>query len=365
MLSPRIVKLVRGYVQFHSLYRRLFTMPIVPFKPAEITPLFRGLSTVSTSVNADLVEPPQNELYSQIKLCANLLISDESESKTEAGKILETIGYKHLDKEESTQKSDAEKFPINTNQVLFLIHMFRSSTSLSTPIESARQFLIMLVEMKLVKLDDNWIKVLIQAVLESRPNNPVEALHAYKAISQLQPYPKIYPASMFMILDALMKKDKKKLFYKQAIEVIEAQSTSKPHYLEGAVLLANGKPLEYLDKLKNADRSFGADDLRKLCRVAALTKEPKILEPLVQFYQILPNHHDSCLELYNTLANLYGKKKDLDALDVLWKALDAQYNLSELRHYRHVLQRCRHYFRCNNRRTPDELFLLLQKLGDF
>lgn len=58
-----------------------------------------------------------------------------------------------------------------------------------------------------------------------------------------------------------------------ALEVLEKQGSTQPHYVEGAVLLANGQALEFLDKLKNADRELGIDELRRLTRLAMSLKE--------------------------------------------------------------------------------------------
>jgi hypothetical protein len=57
------------------------------------------------------------------------------------------------------------------------------------------------------------------------------------------------------------------------VEVLKRQGSNQPHYVEGAVLLANGEALVFLDKLKHADRELGVDELNRLTRLALSIKE--------------------------------------------------------------------------------------------
>lgn len=99
-------------------------------------------------------------------------------------------------------------------------------------------------------------------------------------------------------------------------------------------------------------------------------------------YQILPKSHEVRLEVYNTLVNLYGEffelkrqnllitlflgqKSDLYALEVLWRSLIKQIKMTDRRYYRHVFHRCRHFYRCNNQRIPDELFEYMKNLFEY
>jgi hypothetical protein len=43
--------------------------------------------------------------------------------------------------------------------------------------------------------------------------------------------------------------------------------------MEGAVLMINGRALEFLDRLKNDERSLGVDEVRYLCFLATTLKE--------------------------------------------------------------------------------------------
>ncbi|KAI6230821.1 hypothetical protein M3Y99_01027100 [Aphelenchoides fujianensis] len=126
-----------------------------------------------------------------------------------------------------------------------------------------------------------------------------------------------------------------------------------------------GRALDFFDALKNDGRTFGVDELRYVCSVAAAVKEPKILEPLVQMHRMLPSNHSARLELFNTLAMLYGKRGDLDAIDVLWRSLRKQIKPKDHPRYEHVFQRCRHFYRCNNRKIPEELTEFLPKTSKF
>jgi len=170
---------------------------------------------------------------------------------------------------------------------------------------------------------------------------------------------------MYTILSVMRGDKKQKHQYKKAIKIMERQGSRHPHYIEGAVLLAKGESLVFLDQLKNANRELGPDEVHQLCKIALIIKEPKILEPLVQLHKMLPKNHDTRVELYNSLVNLYGQKSDIDALEVLWSSLKKQIKITDRHYYKHVFQRCRHFFRCNNRRTPDDLFFVLKDLGDF
>jgi hypothetical protein len=66
--------------------------------------------------------------------------------------------------------------------------------------------------------------------------------------------------------------------------MLEKQGSKYPHYMEGAVMLANGEALEFLDQLKNENRPLGADDLRKLSRLASIIKEVNFIIYFLCFF---------------------------------------------------------------------------------
>ncbi|KAI6190596.1 TRNA:m(4)X modification enzyme TRM13 [Aphelenchoides bicaudatus] len=354
-------KLITPQYTLSQSSHKMFTNRLGSFVSTNVRlfPHFRRLATaVSPQIPAE--QKPNNELYAQIKEgVSKLSIGEEKGAKLL--EMLDKIGYDHLNKQIKATKPDAERFPINANQVMHLHSIILNSTVLSNPIEAVVKFTKVLIEMNLVKLDELWLKPLIGKVLEKHYENPIVALDVYTALCEKQPYPKVFPGSMFLILMAIKKLKKHKKQLQAALNVIKKQGSIEPHYVEGAALLANGQAMEFFDKLKNADRQFGVDELNRMTRLASFIKEPKILEPLVQLYQLLPENHEARQEMYNALALLYGQRNDLYALEVLWSSLRTQIKGTDWHHYKHVFRRCRHFYRCHNKKPPEELLWILTK----
>ncbi|KAI6185602.1 TRNA:m(4)X modification enzyme TRM13 [Aphelenchoides besseyi] len=266
---------------------------------------------------------------------------------------LERFGFTRLNAEnEPTDETvtRSEKFPLNVDHMQTAIRTVINSKTLVDPLGAVWRLAFLLVELKLTKLDDGWMLELVKADLQRNHSTPEITLEAYTELCNLHPHLKVFPSSIYEILKAIRKIGQRKV-YAKGLDLIEKHGGRMPrHCINGAILLAEGRALEFFDQLKNDERHFGVDELRYICGVAAAVKDPKILEPLIQLPRMLPENHRARLELFNTLAILYGKQADFKALEILWRSLKKQISPKDRPHYEHVFQRCRHFYRCNNKK---------------
>jgi hypothetical protein len=85
----------------------------------------------------------------------------EPSTNAQTFSLLEEIGYAHLNDEKPETK-----FLLNTDHVVLAVRIILDSNQLEEPIEVAKQFVIALVDLKLAKLDDAWIRMIVRAELE-------------------------------------------------------------------------------------------------------------------------------------------------------------------------------------------------------
>lgn len=84
---------------------------------------FRLSTVVSPQLSKE--HKPSTELYGRLKENAALLATNEDQAPC-VFRTLDEIGYAHLNKgseSDKTEKTDAERFPTNTNQVIFLLKL--------------------------------------------------------------------------------------------------------------------------------------------------------------------------------------------------------------------------------------------------
>ncbi|KAI6212909.1 TRNA:m(4)X modification enzyme TRM13 [Aphelenchoides besseyi] len=273
---------------FRMLTRRLYGLSL----------RFSRLVANSTAATTSSTSPTKPTVWPEVKsLTARLAALSSSEIDTPFHE-LERFGYTRLNAENEPTDEAAtklEKFPLNVDHMQTAIRTVMSSKTLNDPLGAAWRLAFLLVEVRLTKLDDAWMLELVKADIE-------------RLVSFYSKHGGRLPR----------------------------------HCINGAILLAEGRALEFFDQLKSDERHFGVDELRYVCGVAAAVKDPKILEPLVQLPQMLPENHKARLELFNTLASLYGKQADFQALEVLWRSLKKQIPPKHRPHYEHMseLRRC-------------------------
>ena len=156
--------------------------------------------------------------------------------------------------------------------------------------------------------------------------------------------------------------------FEKILNALEQHDTPlKRLRLYGAVLLSQGEPLAFFDAFKMADRELNDDDLAFLCQLAEFTKEPKIVEPLIYFTDLLPKASvglESLEKIYNILALLYGQAHDTDNLEKLWRRLlDDPITSRRLYSFRHFLHRIRHFYRVANVLPPPEFTDLMYRMN--
>ncbi|KAI1725939.1 hypothetical protein DdX_02628 [Ditylenchus destructor] len=162
---------------------------------------------------------------------------------------------------------------------------------------------------------------------------------------------------------------KKEHIFMRILDCVEhSGSKYKRMYLYGAVMLANNETLIYFDEMKSngnllANEERLIDFVRYLIVVADVTKQPKILQPLVELPDLLPPNRPSLIvDLYNELALLYGKKDDFENIEQLVTRIQTSDKISEnLYRYTHVLNRIRHFYKMSNKLPPKNLLVLCEK----
>ncbi|KAI1732440.1 hypothetical protein Ddc_01304 [Ditylenchus destructor] len=162
---------------------------------------------------------------------------------------------------------------------------------------------------------------------------------------------------------------KKEHIFMRILDCVEQSSSkNKRMYLYGAVMLANNETLVYFDEIKSngnllADEGWLTEFVRYLILVARITKQPKVLQPLAEFPDLLPPNKPSLLaDLYNELVLLYGQKDDFENIKQLMTRIQTSAKVNKnLYQYNHVLNRIRHLYKVKNLLPPKDLLDLCEK----
>ena len=106
-----------------------------------------------------------------------------------------------------------------------------------------------------------------------------------------------------------------------ALDKISYITTLKRHCLVGSLLLADNQLLEFFDYLKREKLTLQSHHIDGICRVAHAARNAKILEPIVEMPDYIPQGPTPMAKLYETLALLYGKQGRQDKLEWLWRLI--------------------------------------------
>ncbi|CAD5230258.1 unnamed protein product [Bursaphelenchus xylophilus] len=275
----------------------------------------------------------------------------------------------------STQKPSKGFFPYTEAQLLSSIRRILESGN-ENAFDSAVSFAVSAVKLRLAKVDGVWLKELVFYKLKN--DEISSAIDVYSKFSSLTPHRKVFIAPVFAILQKIhefsnkaQRKSKEfeevsKLKAKMLKIIEENGSNLQKTCLEASVYLASGESLEAFDLLKRNEVEFGIDTLAYFTLISKETHCPEVLTPIADFgRRILPDHIPVQVEFYNTLIGHYGKRGDFDRLNELGQRLSKEIPRFELRQFRHVFYRIRHYYRCANKHVPEDLTAFLKRLGDY
>jgi len=147
------------------------------------------------------------------------------------------------------------------------------------------------------------------------------------------------------------------------VSKLPGTSLAKQQSFCGSVLLANGDSLVFYDMLKTSGSEFTDDHVKIICDIAHASKEPRILMPLIEMPDFIPDKPELLAEIYNTLALIYGQTHRLDQLEKLGvHLLRSDKNYKNIAAFKHVFYRIHHFYRVANRVLPP---LLASKLRVF
>ncbi|KAF7639978.1 hypothetical protein Mgra_00000422 [Meloidogyne graminicola] len=152
----------------------------------------------------------------------------------------------------------------------------------------------------------------------------------------------------------------------QVLNCIENLSPTKRYSFIGAVLLADDQTVKFFDYLKINKIEFNSNHLEYICRIALATKNPKVIEPIVDMPDFIKRSLPLLAMLYENLALIYGKTEQLERLEWLWHfILDRKRHRGrDIAHFRFALNRIAHFYRCANKRLPKELSATLSRLDN-
>nr|CAD2139773.1 unnamed protein product [Meloidogyne enterolobii] len=130
--------------------------------------------------------------------------------------------------------------------------------------------------------------------------------------------------------------------------------------------MSDNQAVKFFDYLKINKVELNSNHIEYICRIAISTKNPTIVEPLVDMPDFINRSLPLLAMLYETLALIYGKNEQLDKLEWLWKfILDRKRHRGrDFGHFRFALNRIAHFYRCANTRLPRELSTILSRLDN-
>ncbi|CAK5113538.1 unnamed protein product [Meloidogyne enterolobii] len=124
--------------------------------------------------------------------------------------------------------------------------------------------------------------------------------------------------------------------------------------------MSDNQAVKFFDYLKINKVELNSNHIEYICRIAISTKNPTIVEPLVDMPDFINRSLPLLAMLYETLALIYDK------LEWLWKfILDRKRHRGrDFGHFRFALNRIAHFYRCSNTRSPRELSTVLSRLDN-
>uniref|UniRef100_A0A915NX69 Uncharacterized protein n=1 Tax=Meloidogyne floridensis TaxID=298350 RepID=A0A915NX69_9BILA len=174
----------------------------------------------------------------------------------------------------------------------------------------------------------------------------------------LKKYKNVFINSLFSILqefyfEGINKKENDNLLIERinsVLDCIEDLSLTKRYSFVGAVLMSDNQAVKFFDYLKINKVELNSNHIEYICRIAISTKNPTIVEPIVDMPDFINRR----------------KNEQLDKLEWLWKfILDRKRHRGrDFGHFRFALNRIAHFYRCANTRLPRELSTILSRLDN-
>uniref|UniRef100_A0A914LIG3 Uncharacterized protein n=2 Tax=Meloidogyne incognita TaxID=6306 RepID=A0A914LIG3_MELIC len=190
----------------------------------------------------------------------------------------------------------------------------------------------------------------------------------------LKKYKNVFINSLFSILqefyfEGINKKENDNLLIERinsVLDCIEDLSLTKRYSFVGAVLMSDNQAVKFFDFLKINKVELNSNHIEYICRIAISTKNPTIVEPIVDMPDFINRSLPLLAMLYETLALIYGKNEQLDKLEWLWKFIlnRKRHRGRDFGHFRFALNRIAHFYRCANTKLPRELSTILSRLDN-
>ncbi|KAH7730874.1 hypothetical protein AAVH_01923 [Aphelenchoides avenae] len=252
------------------------------------------------------------------------------------------------------KKGETHESVLDEDQVLALIQRtWRDGGQANWP--KSKQFYAWLVKTELCRNEDLFLHLFVEEYMKRTDNDVVKCLDEYVELAALSPYTRIHHGCVYRLLLSAHKQGLKDI-YNKVLDMVEKNGSAfQRKCMDGAVLLATDRAMQFFDRCKMDKKPVADDEVNYLCIVAEASKEPRILHPLVELGGLLPEKPHLHAKIYNALALMHGKKGEIEELEQLWKRILKNYRRNELQAFKYPLVRIRHFYRTLNVSAPDRL----------
>jgi len=306
--------------------------------------------------------PPEKSPSFGIKLCSHLIASGKVED-----------GFTLLSAIVKGQLTD-DQFAASLERIL-------DSEMVKNPIELGEKFYTQVVSSGFHRKRnrDALISKILQAKINDTEKVTIDQLFdLYSRLSKIEPEltekeeqnrQKIHPECLWTIIkwaNEVMPKKKANEKLKKVFKFVEENgSIVQADCFQGLWLLYQGKVLEFADSLFIRNSMFSGNHIEYLMVIAEHTKEPKILEGLLDYPEFFKK-----IEMLNkvceSIALICGKTQDFNGLERLlgrilrlYKSDPEQYHVNL---FKKVLYRMTHFYKCNNSVPPEPLAEVIKRL---